>query len=250
MITVPTVRELFHNTSQIKIAHRGASANYPENTLPSFQGAIELGAQMIELDVHLTLDEELVIIHDATLDRTTDHTGEVAMLPWHTMAKADAGSWRGESFRHTPLPRLQDVLAWLPNDIMLNLELKGTPHTAARLAAHTLNALNQFHCEERVLLSSFNHELLATLRKLHSNIALGAIFYGRLWPPLALAKELDLFSLHAHVASIDDAWVQFVRSQNYEVIAWTLTTQKHVQVCKESGVKAFVVDDLSLLSVS
>jgi glycerophosphoryl diester phosphodiesterase len=105
------------------VAHRGASLVAPENTMSAFVAAKRLGADGIEFDVHMTLDQELVVIHDATLQRTTDGIGEVCETQWRSIASLDAGSWFSAAFATERVPLLSDVLA-LP-DVRFEIELKG-----------------------------------------------------------------------------------------------------------------------------
>lgn len=116
----------------IVVGHRGAAAHAPENTLESFKLGAEMGADAIELDVHLTADGQLVVIHDETLDRTTDRTGRVAEMTMDVIREADAGAGfaragdSGHPFagRDLRVPTLAEVLAWLPDDLGLVIEIK------------------------------------------------------------------------------------------------------------------------------
>ena len=124
------------------VAHRGASADAPENTMPAFRLAVEQGADAIELDLHLSSDGELVVVHDAELDRTTDRTGAIASLTMQQIREADAGyrfevadgsfPFRGQGLR---VPTLAEVLDWLPEGIGLVVEIKAREATARAVAA-------------------------------------------------------------------------------------------------------------------
>lgn len=113
-------------------AHRGASDTHPENTLAAFREAIMLGAQMIEFDVALTKDGHPVLMHDATVDRTTDGSGAVADLTLEEILKLDAGSWKDKKFREERVPQLADALSMMPENIWLNVHLKGGTDLAAK----------------------------------------------------------------------------------------------------------------------
>ena len=105
-------------------AHRGARNTHPENTIAAFREAIRLGAHMIECDVQLSKDKKMVIMHDATVDRTTNGTGNVSELSLHELKALDAGSWKDPVFKEETIPTLQDVLAIMPRNVWLNLHLK------------------------------------------------------------------------------------------------------------------------------
>ncbi|NND09146.1 MAG: glycerophosphodiester phosphodiesterase [Saprospiraceae bacterium] len=107
-------------------AHRGAMATHPENTLVAFQAAIDHGAHMIEFDVHLTSDGELVIIHDNSVDRTTDGQGTVAEMSLEELRSLDAGSWISSEFKGEKVPTLAETLAMMPINIWLNVHVKST----------------------------------------------------------------------------------------------------------------------------
>ncbi len=115
-------------------AHRGDVKNAPENTIPAFESAVKLGAQQIEFDVQLSKDGELVIMHDGTLDRTTDGTGAVSDLTFEELRALDAGSWFAATFAGTRIPTLRETLEVIPETILCNVHLKNSPGVAAASA--------------------------------------------------------------------------------------------------------------------
>jgi X-Pro dipeptidyl-peptidase len=116
-------------------AHRGASDTHPENTLSAFREAIMLGTQMIEFDVALTSDKRLVLMHDSTLDRTTNGEGPVSQSTFDDLRKLDAGSWKDKKFKDERIPTLTEALAMMPDNIWLNVHLKGGAELARRTAS-------------------------------------------------------------------------------------------------------------------
>ena len=127
-------------------AHRGDVRHAPENTLPAFQSAVEKGAHMIEFDVAPTRDGKLVLMHDATVDRTTDGTGRVDALSFAEIRALDAGAWFGPDFAGTRVPTLEEALAVIPEHILCNVHLRGGPEvgTASALVLQRLGRLG--HC--------------------------------------------------------------------------------------------------------
>jgi hypothetical protein len=115
-------------------AHRGASATHPENTLAAFREAIRLGAHQIEFDVRASSDSRLVVIHDATVDRTTNGRGRVDRLTLEQIQRLDAGSWKGSQFRGERVPTLVEVLRIMPSNAWLNVHVKGERWVAAEVA--------------------------------------------------------------------------------------------------------------------
>lgn len=116
-------------------AHRGDVAHAPENTLPAFALAVEKGAPMIEFDVHLSKDGRMVIIHDDTVDRTTDGTGKVSDLTFDELRALDAGSWFDEKFKGTRIPTLRETLEAIPPHVLCNVHLKYADGVAPLAAA-------------------------------------------------------------------------------------------------------------------
>jgi glycerophosphoryl diester phosphodiesterase len=116
-------------------AHRGAMTTHPENTLPAFKQAILSGAQMIELDVQFSKDSALIIMHDGTVDRTTNGQGEVASLTLKELKRLDAGRWMDSSFTGTSVPTLEEAFEIMPKNIWLNVHLKGGYALGKKVAA-------------------------------------------------------------------------------------------------------------------
>ncbi len=127
-------------------AHRGASDTHPENTLAAFREAIMLGAQMIEFDVALSKDGHLVLMHDSTVDRTTDGAGPVAGLTLEELQKLDAGSWKHRKFKDERIPTLQAALEMMPENIWLNVHLKGGTELAEETARAIVAAQRTHQC--------------------------------------------------------------------------------------------------------
>jgi glycerophosphoryl diester phosphodiesterase len=132
-------------------AHRGAAGTYPENTIPALEAAVRLGAQMIEFDLALTRDGELVLMHDATVNRTTNGTGRVLDLDLATLRQLDAGAWKHARFTGTRIPTFTEALAVLPYNVWLNVDLKADarwgPHSAdvGRRVAEMIVAAGRQH---------------------------------------------------------------------------------------------------------
>lgn len=125
-------------------AHRGARDTHPENTLAAFRKAIQLGAHMIECDVQLSKDNEMVIMHDATVDRTTNGTGRVSDLTLEELKSLDAGSWHHPQFAGERIPTLHEVLEIMPRNVWLNLHLKNSTELG-RMVTELLIEQNRLH---------------------------------------------------------------------------------------------------------
>jgi len=184
----------------IVVAHRGASAQAPENTMEAFQLAVEAGADAIELDVHLTADDQLAVIHDETLDRTTDQTGAVRELTMDEIRQADAGArfvragdagyaFRGRGLR---VPTLAEVLAWLPDGVGLVIEIKARAAADAVVAAVRDHAVRS---DGRLAAISFDEAAIERVRELDPTIKTGYL----LVPTQAIEPALVWATEHGHV---------------------------------------------------
>jgi glycerophosphoryl diester phosphodiesterase len=175
-------------------AHRGASSEAPENTLAAFVAAEEADADGIELDIHLTRDGVPVVIHDPRVDRTTNGQGTVSRMSLNALRRLDAGSWFDPAFGGEPVPTLEEVLDWVDDRLRLNLEVKSFSAGQA-----ILEMLLRFP-RARVLISSFDHRLLAALRRADADLALGflveSVFWGRALRYAAMAGAESLNPRH------------------------------------------------------
>ena len=146
-------------------AHRGSKGTHPENTLEAFKEAVRLGVDGIELDVHLTKDGELAIIHDETVDRTTNGTGYVRDMTMAELKKLDAGSWFSEEFYQSVIPTLAEVLSLLKDtDIKLNVEIKSDIIPYEGIEEKVLQTLESYSYKNNAIISSFNHY---SVKKVH-----------------------------------------------------------------------------------
>jgi glycerophosphoryl diester phosphodiesterase len=182
----------------IVVAHRGASARAPENTMEAFRLGVEAGADAIELDVHLTADGQLAVIHDDTLDRTTDRTGSVVGKSMDEIREADAGAEFAGPIRDHPfrgrgltVPTLPEVLAWLPDDVGLVVEIK------ARAAADAVVEAVRDHpvrASDRLAVISFDEHAIERVRELDREIKTGYL----LVPTQPIEPALVWATEHGH----------------------------------------------------
>lgn len=175
--------------------HRGAAADAPENTLAGAREAKRQGAAWIEFDVQLTADLVPVIVHDATLDRTTDRTGVIASLNWPELQAADAGAWFAPRFAGERIPSLQQMLDEAAAlGLGCNVELKAAPGQAAALARAVAPVLAATSVP--LLVSSFDPASLAALRELAPDLPMGGLIDRNWADPLRQADALGLATLH------------------------------------------------------
>ena len=147
-------------------AHRGCSGTYPENTLAAFKAAVELPITGVEIDVHLTKDREIVVIHDEKVNRTTDGKGYIKDMTLSEVRKLDAGSWFSEEFAGEKIPTLDEVFdVFEKTNHRLNIELKTDVFPYEGLVDKVLEAAEKRGFLHRVLISSFNHEDIQTVSR-------------------------------------------------------------------------------------
>lgn len=212
-------------------AHRGASSEAPENTLAAFIAAEQAGAQGIEMDIHLTRDGVPVVIHDASVDRTTNGSGPVSQMTRSELRQLDAGSWFGPAFAGEPVPTLEEVLAWAEDRLRLNLEIKDVSSKRAVLP------LLARYPRARVLLSSFNYRLLATLRQEDGRLPLGLLMEGMAWGrALRQAVALGVESLHPREDRVGRPLMARCRHLGLPVYPWTVDDPGRVRRFSALGV--------------
>ena len=228
----------------LNIAHRGASAAAPANTLAAFEKAIELGADGIELDVHLSVDGVSVVIHDATVDATTNGSGRVAEMTLAQLKQLDAGSWFAPTFAGERIPTLEEVLEAVGNQLLLNIELKSTTW-GNELEQAVVAQVERHGLDERVLFSSFNPLSLWWIKKIAPHIPVGLLYVPGL--PLFLYQVL-LTALVPHEAchpghtTVDAGYVAWARRNGYQVNVWTVDDPDEMRRLVDLGVDGIITN--------
>ena len=171
------------------IGHRGALASAPENTLPSFEEGLAQGANLLELDIHFSRDRELVVIHDFTVDRTTDGTGYVKDLTLHELKRLDAGSRFSPAFKGARIPLLREVLEWAKGRVWLAIEVKSDWITYEGIEAALVDHLRRCEMVDQVMVVSFDHCCLRRVKDHEPNVTTGAIYNARFVDPLMVARS-------------------------------------------------------------
>lgn len=176
------------------IGHRGASAEAPENTLAAFRRALAIGADAVELDVHLSADAEPVVIHDHVLGRTTDGRGLVGSHPLSALRHLDAGRWFGEAFAGERIPTLVEALDVL-RSVRVIVELKNGPVRYPRIAERVA-AVIRSSGHQTVTISSFDHPLLREVKTVGPPLETAVLYSARPLHPLRLAEDVGAGMLH------------------------------------------------------
>jgi len=225
------------------IAHRGASAYAPENTMPAFEKALELGAEGIELDVHMTADGEIVVIHDHTIDRTSNGKGMVKDLTLDEIKKFDFGSWFDPSFEGVSIPTLREVMELLRDwDGLLNIEIKSGPIFYPGIEKKLIDMVKEYGFNDRVIFSSFNHYSLRDIKSIDPSMKIGLLYMAGLVEPYNYAKSLGAEALHPYYYNIVPEVVEGCKKNGIKLNPFTINDKKEIEMVMKAGVDGIITD--------
>ncbi|MFH5181221.1 glycerophosphodiester phosphodiesterase [Paenibacillus sp. TAB 01] len=224
------------------IGHRGAAGEAPENTLASFQLAVEQGADALELDVHLSSDGELIVCHDATITRTTDGTGAIEQMTVEQLKRFDAGSRFDPRFAGERIPLLGEVFAAIPNRVMINVEIKCA--YSERLLARLTELLEQYDRLSSVVVSSFDHKILVNLKRALPNLRIGLLYTANFASHRLMAEQTGaaVYSLHPYYKLIGAEDVREAVTDGLEVYPFTINEEEELKAALEAGVTGIITD--------
>ncbi|HID87936.1 MAG TPA: glycerophosphodiester phosphodiesterase [Anaerolineae bacterium] len=239
------IEPMFRSGKTLNFAHRGAREVAPENTLAAFRAARELGADGVELDVMLSADGEVVVIHDDTLDRTTDGSGRVRDRTLAELKGLDAGSWFDPTFAGLRIPTLQEVFDLIGGQMVLNIELKSRSLTDEGLEARVVELVERNGLVGSVILSSFNPWAIRRVKRLNPRLATGLLYAEDLPLPLRRAWLRPLVrpdALHPHHTMVTLAYVRWAKSRGHSIIPWTVNDPHEMRRLIELGVDGIITD--------
>jgi len=222
------------NIPVLKIGNRGAKGHMAENTLESIKKALALGVDGIEIDVHRCASGQLVVFHDFTLDRMTNGTGEISK---HTLKELKRVVVKG----HCQIPTLSEVLSFVDNKCLLNIELKGqdTAKEASRLI--------EFFVEKKgwdynnIMVSSFQKDLLETVYKINDKIPLAVLTERNIDTAVDFAKTVKAVAIHADYTMLTEEVVEELK-KDYKVFAYTVNNLNPIERIKSYGVDGMISD--------
>ncbi|MDH6374403.1 glycerophosphoryl diester phosphodiesterase [Paenibacillus sp. PastF-3] len=233
----------------INFAHRGASAVCPENTMAAFRKGLELGATGIETDVQMTKDGGLVLIHDETLNRTTNGTGYVKDKTLAEILEVDAGSWFSPEFKGEKLPLLEDLLDLLQGrDTVLNIEFKNGTFFYPGMEEKVIAAVREFKMSDRVIFSSFNHYSLAHSKTIAPEIRTGILYGEGLYRPWDYAATIGANALHAYHQAVLPEFVEEAAKHGIAYHPWTVNDPERMKALIDSGVSGIITDHPDVLA--
>ncbi len=226
-------------------AHRGSSAHAPENTLAAFELAVKQGADGVELDVKLSADGQVIVIHDQTVDRTTDGSGNVTQMTLPALLELDAGRFFSESYRRERIPTLDEVFETFGRRLLINVELTNYATPFDGLVPKVVELVRKHALEKRVLFSSFFPHNLRRARRLMPEVSRGLLawagwmgVWSRTW-----GWRGPYQALHPYFTTVNERLVQRVHAAGRRAHAWTVNDEVAMRHLIALGVDGIFTDD-------
>lgn len=226
----------------IIIAHRGASAYYPENTMIAFKKALEMGAEMIELDVMMSKDGVPVVFHDAQLNAHTTGHGPLKNYTLQELQKLDAGSWFDAQFSDQQIPTLKKVLAFAAGNIALNIEIKTEAVTDSienGIEQKVLRLVKDYGMENYVLISSFDYRAVKRLKQLDSSISVALLYEQNQSNHLLPHQLVDRYNADAFNCSfrqLNPKWIADIHEYHIPAFIYTVDNKDRMKKLIAAGV--------------
>jgi len=219
----------------LNIGHRGAKGHEPENTLLSFQKALDLKADGIELDVHVCKTGELIVIHDFTVDRTTNGSGAISELSLPEIKSLKINN-------EIEVPTLEEVLDLVDKKCLINIELKGR-HTA-KPVSHLIEKyiLEKDYSYDDFIVSSFQREELEMMFSINPKINLGVLSQASVTQALQWANAFSAKAIHPHFSLLTQHNVQKAQEQGFKVYTWTINETEDIERIKSYNVNGIITD--------
>ncbi len=225
-------------------AHRGASGHAPENTMEAFKLSHEMGADGIELDVHLTADDVLVVIHDEDIKRTSNGEGLVMNKTYAELKSYDYGSWYADEFKGVQIPTLDEVLDWLKTtDMELNIEIKTLPAWYnKRQTEKVMAAVENSGIAQRIIISSFDHQAIKDARAINSSVRMAPLYGSNILDVHEYCNKHEFNCIHPFYYCVTKEIVDSCHGENIAVNVWTVNEKEDALKLKELGVDCIITN--------
>lgn len=222
-------------------AHRGYSAVYSENTMTAFLEAENAGADGIELDVQMTKDGEIVVIHDEKVDRTTSGSGFVKDFTYKDIQKFNANK---KGLKKEPIPALREVLEWLQsNRLICNIELKNGLFSYKGMEEKVIQLVREYGLSDRIIFSSFNHNSIVYCYRIAPEIEIAPLYFESLYMPWIYAKSIRARGIHPNYKTITDEIIKSSMDNGIAVRPYTVNKDTEMQRFIKLRCTAFITDD-------
>ncbi len=225
------------------IAHRGASAYAPENTMTAFRKAYEMGADGIELDVLFSKDDHIMVHHDFDLGRCEAGTGAIKEKTYFELRKLDLGSWFSPEFKGEKMPSIEEVLEFIKdNGMLLNIEIKtGSPYDVG-IENKLVKLVEKYGVADQIIYSSFNHCSVAYVKKINENAKIAALTSSFMINPWEYLKLHDFDGYHPHRMAISDKTIQKLVKKHIFVNPYGVNSEKNMHRFIADGVSGIITD--------
>jgi glycerophosphoryl diester phosphodiesterase len=237
-----TILDQMYDGRTLVFGHRGASAYAPMNTIPAFKLAVEQGADGVELDVHFSKDKQLIVLHDFTVDHTTNGKGYARNMTLAELKALDAGSKKDPKFAGVQIPTLDEVFAAIGQKLYVNVEIKSETEETDGVEQAVADCLQRNNMQERVIVSSFNPLALKRFREILPEVPIGYLYMTNEQPFAEVMETLPHEARHPHHPMIDAAYMKWAKSKNYRVNTWTVNDPARAIELKRQGVDAIITD--------
>lgn len=222
-------------------AHRGYSAAYAENTMSAFIAAEKAGADGLELDVQLTKDDEVVVIHDEKVDRTTSGNGFVKNLTFKEIRKFNANK---KSVKKEPIPSLIEVLEWMQtNQLICNIELKNGLFPYEGMEEKVIQLVRKYELCDRIIISSFNHYSIVLSYRTAPEIATAPLYNERIYMPWVYAQSIRAKGIHPKLASLTDEIIKGAIENGVAVRPYTVNKDADMHRLYKINCTSIITDD-------
>ncbi len=221
--------------------HRGFSGKYPENTMLAFEKALEAGCEGMEFDVHLTRDGELVIIHDEAIDRTSNRSGLVKDMTYEELCQVDFSYKYAGQFGFQKIPTLREYFELVRDrDILSNIELKTGVYEYPGIEQAVYDLIREYHMEDRVVISSFNHHSILRMKALAPQLVCGFLSETWILDVGEYVSSHGVEAYHPQFAMLTDPEVADLRAHGVQINTWTVNEEKDILHMIRLGVDGII----------
>ena len=219
------------------LGHRGAMGIAPENTIVGIKIALDIHVDMFEIDVHLSRDKKLIIIHDEKVDRTTDGTGYISNLKSKYIRSLDAGIKFSKKFKGLRVPFLEEVFDLMKNtDARLNLEIKNGPVFYKGIEDHIIELIDSYDYYDRVLVSSFDHHTLKKIKQINKRVDTAILYGSNLYDLEKYIELLEVSAVHPHYFWATRDLTKKMHNMDIAVNTWILNEKEDFKKFSRMGI--------------
>ena len=229
------------------IAHRGANRYAPQNTMPAFRKAVELGIDGFENDVHLTKDGHIVVCHNYTVDDTSNGTGTITEMTLEELRSLDFGEYFCSDFKGTKIPLLSEFFEICKGLDVINVEIK-TPQKPCDIVSKTIELAKQYGLYDTLLISCFSPDVLIEAKKYDSNVKTGMLYSvdceieDLVKNPVEFCKSIGCSAVHPHYSLVDKKYIDDFHAAGMQVNPWTVDNPQDIVILRDWGCDSVITN--------